>query len=163
MKLKPKVLVEGAAIAALYIVLTLLSFALNLSSGLIQLRLSEALCVLPFFSPVAVFGLFIGCFFANILTGAVFLDIVFGSIATLVAAILALWFKNLKFSRWLIPLPSVVVNALIVGSLLVYAYGVTVPLYAAVLYVAAGQILACYGIGMPLFYALEKSKIFLPK
>ena len=78
---------EGALIAVLYIVLTYISALFNLSSGVIQLRLSEALCILPIFTPAAIPGLAIGCLLSNLFTGSIIIDIIFGSIATLIGAI----------------------------------------------------------------------------
>ena len=137
-----KKLVQGALIGALYAALTLA--AAPISFGLMQVRVSEALCILPFFTSAAVPGLFIGCLVANLAGGAVLYDVVFGSLATL-------------FSKWLAPLPAVVVNALIVGALmtLVYLPG-EVTYLAGSAYVGAGQAIACYGLGMPLLYVLER-------
>lgn len=150
-----KKLVQGALIGALYAALTLA--AAPISFGLMQVRVSEALCILPFFTSAAVPGLFIGCLVANLAGGAVLYDVVFGSLATLLAALLTRWFKKRGFSKWLAPLPAVVVNALIVGSLmtLVYLPG-EVTYLAGSAYVGAGQAIACYGLGMPLLYVLER-------
>lgn len=147
-------LVRGALIGALYVLLTLL-FA-PISSGLMQMRVSEALCVLPCFTFSAVPGLFVGCLIANLLTGAAPYDVIFGSLATLLAAVCTWSMRAAGWSKWLMPLPSVLCNALIVGWLLcfVYAVGVSFPLCA--LYVGAGQAAACYGLGMPLMKLLEK-------
>ena len=150
-----KKLVQGALIGALYAALTLA--AAPISFGLMQVRVSEALCILPFFTSAAVPGLFIGCLVANLAGGAVLSDVVFGSLATLLAALLTRWFKKRGFSKWLAPLPAVVVNALIVGALmtLVYLPG-EVTYLAGSAYVGAGQAIACYGLGMPLLYVLER-------
>lgn len=86
-KAHTKALAQGAAIAASYVVLTFLANALGLSSGVIQLRFSEALTILPVFTPAAVPGLFAGCLLANILTGCLPLDVIFGSLATLLGAL----------------------------------------------------------------------------
>ncbi len=75
-------LVQGALIAALYVVLTLVAAGFDLASGAIQVRISEALCILPFFTPAAVPGLFVGCLAANLVTGSALPDIIFGSLAT---------------------------------------------------------------------------------
>jgi uncharacterized membrane protein len=152
-----KKIAQGALIAALY---ALLTFAvLPLSSGLIQMRVSEALCVLPWFTPIAIPGLYIGCLIANLIVGAPVYDVLFGSLATLIAAWLTRYFRKRNFSRWLAPLPAVLVNAVIVGLILYYVYklyeiGVTLPM--CMLYVAIGQTLACYGLGIPLMLLLEK-------
>ena len=145
--------VNAAAIAALYTLLTV-CFA-PISSGLIQCRISEALCVLPYFTPSAVPGLFVGCALSNLLMGAPLPDVVFGSFATLLAAICT-WRMRARVPRFLAPLPSVVINALIVGILLVRVYGVDVPLFAACVYAGAGQALACFGFGVPLMSVLSR-------
>lgn len=151
-----KSLARGALTGALYVLLTLL-FA-PISSGLIQVRIAEALCILPYFTFAAVPGLFIGCLLANLITGAVLYDVIFGSLATLIAALLTHVVKKRGLSPWLAPLPAVIVNALIIGALLHYVYEVGVPLFACMLYVGAGQAVACYALGMPLLFVLDKKK-----
>ena len=113
-------LVQGALIGALYAVLTLA--AAPISYGLMQVRISEALSVLPYFTAAAVPGLFVGCIVANLLGGAALYDVIFGSLATLLAALLTRWFKKRGFSKWLAPLPAVLVNAVIVGALMCLVY-----------------------------------------
>ncbi|MDD6888606.1 MAG: QueT transporter family protein [Candidatus Aphodomorpha sp.] len=145
---------RAAIIAALYI---LLSLAVQpIASGLVQCRISEALTILPVFTGAAVPGLFIGCLLFNLISGAVAYDVVFGSLATLLAALLTWRMAKRGMPKWLLPLPSVVFNGLIVGALLVYAYGVPVSYPLAVLYVAAGQAVACYVLGMPLMLLLGR-------
>ena len=142
---------EAGIIAALYFVLTIVNA--SFSYGMIQVRISEALCVLPFFTPAAVPGLFIGCFFANLVGSTLgIFDVVFGSLATLVAAAITLFIKN----KWLLPLPSVVVNAFAVGALLYFL--ADLPFWESALYVGAGQAVACFGLGLPLFFLLNKHK-----
>lgn len=153
-------IVRAAAIAAVYALLTI--FLAPISSGLFQCRVAEALCVLPYFSFSAVPGLFVGCLLANaFLLGASIYDVVFGSLATLLAAYATFLLRN-RASKYLAPLPSVICNALVVGALLVYVYHVGVPYWAAVGYVAAGQALACYALGLPLLAVLERygAKLF---
>lgn len=148
---KPRFLCETALIAAIYAVLTLL-FA-PISYGPVQIRFSEALCILPFFTPAAVPGLFIGCVLANLYTiGLGPMDIVVGSLATLFAAFLT-W-KIRKKSKWLLPLPSVVANAFLVGWVLTVQYGV--GYWFNVVTVGIGQAIACYAVGMPLFFLLRR-------
>ena len=101
-------------------------------------------------------GLFLGCLLFNLLSGAVAYDVVFGSLATLLAALLTWRMARRGSPRWLLPLPSVVFNGLIIGALLVYAYGVPVSYPLAALYVAAGQAVACYVLGMPLMLLLGR-------
>lgn len=152
----PKVtwITQGAAIAALYVVLTLV-FA-PISFGTVQLRIAEALCILPMFTPAAVPGLFIGCLIANLLGGGIMLDVVFGSLATLIGAILG---YMLRSNRWLVPLPAVIANALIVPFVLKYGYGVVdVAVPVLMLQIAAGEILGCYVLGEIFASALLKRK-----
>ena len=112
--------VQAAVIAALYVVLTLLANALGLSSYSIQVRFSEALCILPFFTPAAIPGLWIGCLTANLMTGAIIWDIVFGSIATLIGAVGTYLLRKRKF---VCTLPPVIANMVIVPWVLRYGYG----------------------------------------
>ena len=133
---------QGAAIAALYVVLTLL-FA-PISFGEMQVRVAEALTILPLFTPAAVPGLFLGCLLANILGGAIVYDVIFGSLATLIGAVLG---YLLRKNRWLVPLPTVLANALIVPFVLRYGYGVDLPVPLMMVYVAVGEIISCYVLG----------------
>lgn len=146
-------LAQGAIIAAVYALLTI--FLAPISSGLIQCRVSEAMSVLPYFTFSAVPGLFIGCLLANLLTGAPIYDVLFGSIATLIAAFITYKMRK-RVSKYLVPLPSVVVNALVVGWLLVYVYQVGVNYWVAAGYVAIGQAIACFALGIPLMSLLER-------
>ena len=146
-------LVQGAIIAAIYALLTI--FLAPISSGLIQCRVSEAMCVLPYFTFSAVPGLFIGCLIANLLTGAVAYDVIFGSLATLIAAYLTYALRN-RVPKYLAPMPSVVVNALVVGWLLTSVYQVGVSFWVAAGYVAIGQAIACFVLGLPLMTLLER-------
>ena len=113
-------LAKAAIIAALYVALTFLSAALNLAFGPIQLRFAEALCILPVFTPAAVPGLFVGCILANLLGGAIPLDVVFGSVATLLGAVGTFYLKKRPI---LSLLPPIAANTAIVPFLLYYAYG----------------------------------------
>ena len=133
---------QGAVIAALYVVLTML-FA-PISFGPMQVRISEMLTILPLFTPAAVPGLFVGCLLANILGGAVALDIIFGSLATLIGAALG---RMLRMNRWLVPVPAVISNALIIPLVLKYGYGVDLPYLLQVVYIGVGEILGCYVLG----------------
>ena len=94
-------LVHGAVIAALYVVLTMLANALGLANYAIQVRFSEALTILPVFTPAAIPGLFLGCIISNTMTGCMLLDIIFGSLATLIGA-----FCVIRTNGWLLCLPS---------------------------------------------------------
>ena len=146
-------LAQGAIIAAVYALLTI--FLAPISSGLIQCRVAEAMSVLPFFTVSAVPGLFIGCLIANLLTGAPIYDVAFGSLATLIAAFITYKMRN-HTSKYLAPLPSVVVNALVVGWLLTNVYQVGVSFWVAAGYVAVGQAIACFALGIPLLKLLER-------
>lgn len=146
-------LAQGAIIAAVYALLTI--FLAPISSGLIQCRVSEAMSVLPYFTFAAVPGLFIGCVIANLLIGAPIYDVVLGSLATLLAAFITYKMRR-SVSKYLAPLPSVVVNALVVGALLVYVYQVGVSFWVAAGYVAIGQAIACFALGIPLMTLLER-------
>lgn len=146
-------LVRAAIIAAVYALLTI--FLAPISSGLVQCRVSEAMSILPYFTFSAVPGLFIGCMIANLLVGAPIYDVLFGSLATLLAAYITYAMRK-HVSKYLAPLPSVVVNALVVGWLLVYVYEVGVPFWVAAGYVAIGQAIACFALGIPLLKLLER-------
>ena len=147
---------QGALIASLYVILTYISNLFGLAgNNLIQVRLSEALCILPFFTPVAIPGLFCGCLISNLMIGAEPLDMIFGSLATLLAATLSYLLRKKKF---LVPLPAVVMNMLIVPPILTYAYGLEDAMWFLAVTVGAGQIISCYALGLPLLFVLEKYK-----
>ena len=144
----------SAMIAALYVVLTLLSAAFGLSSGVIQVRISEALCALTFFTPAAVPGLAIGCLISNIVTSASLLDVVFGTLATLLGA---LGGRALKNHKKLVTLPTVLANTLIIPLVIVYGFGVTdVALPIVALSVCAGELISATLFGTALLHILEK-------
>jgi uncharacterized membrane protein len=149
---------EVGIIAALYAALTI--FLAPISFGQIQFRVAEALMILPFFTVSAVPGLFIGCLIANAV-GSSFgvLDIVAGSLATLAAAAVA---SKIKI-RWLVPLPTVLINAFVVGLVLYVMAGL--PYWASVGWVGLGEAVTGFGLGLPLLFVLEKYKahIFGPK
>lgn len=153
-------LCRGALVAALYVVLTWLCALVGLDKGVIQMRLSEALCVLPAFTGAAVPGLFVGCLLANLLTGSALPDVVFGSLATLIGALGAYLLRRRK---WLVPLPTVLANALIIPFVLRFAYGAegTIPYF--MLTVGAGEVISAYICGMLLYAALSRQKAQLFK
>lgn len=146
---------QAAVIAALYVVLTYLAALLGLSSGAIQVRFSEALTILPYFISSAVPGVAIGCLLANFLTGCAVLDIVFGTIATLIGGIGS---YLLRKNKWLVPLPPIIANTLIVPWVLQTAYGVEDAYWYLMLTVGAGEVISCYLLGMILLFALDKHK-----
>ena len=153
-------LVQAAMIAAVYVALTFMSAAFGLSSGTIQIRISEALCVLPVFTPAAIPGLWLGCFLANLLTGGIILDVVFGSIATLLGAVGTYLMRKHKV---LCTVPPVIANMILVPIVLRYGYGLkmeiegsdwSLPFYA--LTVGIGEVIGVMLLGRILLLALEK-------
>ncbi len=150
-------LTRGALIAAMYVIFTILSAIFGLASGAVQLRISEAMCILPAFFAEAVPGLAIGCFLANLWTGAVIWDTVFGALATLIGAIGGRLISRLP-SRFhlLIPLPTVIANTVIVPFVLQYAYGAKESLPFLAFTVGIGEILSAWVLGAALYYALKK-------
>lgn len=145
-----------AMIAAIYAVLTVT--LAPLSYGLVQFRISEVLTVLPYLTPLAVPGLFLGALIANLFSPVGFYDVLFGSLASLIAA----WLTARMPARWLAPLPPVLVNALIIGLLLKIVSGLDVTLPAAMLYVGIGQLAVCYGLGLPFLYVMERFRDRIP-
>ena len=133
---------HAAAIAAIYVVLTLV-FA-PISYGEVQVRIAEALTILPFFTPAAIPGLFIGCLIANVIGGSIVLDVIFGSIATLLGAA-GTWM--LRKNRWLAPLPPIISNTIIVPLVLRFGYGVLLPIPLLMVFIAIGEIISCYILG----------------
>ena len=141
-------------VAALYVVLTLLiSLIPGFATSAIQVRVSEALCILTFFTPWAIPGLTIGCFLSNLLLGCVWQDILFGTVATLLGAVGG-WLLR-KVSVWLVPLPTVFANAIIVPFVLKYAYGAEGAIPFFMLTVGVGELIAAFGLGMTLYFALK--------
>ena len=150
---------KAAAIAALYVVLTELSALFGLSgTNVIQFRLSEALTILPFFTSAAIPGLVIGCFLSNLLTGAVVWDVVFGTLATLIGALLTYALRRYK---WLAPIPPIVANTVIVPFVLRYAYGFTDAFWFLALTVFIGELVCCGILGMLLLFALNMQSAFI--
>ena len=151
---------RGALIASLYVVLTLLASAVGLSSGVIQFRFSEALCILPILFPEAIPGLFIGCMVSNLLSACAVWDVIFGSIATLIGAVGAWLLRNLpeKF-KWVCTIPTVLANMLIIPPVLILAYGASDSYIFLVITVGIGEIV-CAGLGgCALYYLLKKTKL----
>ena len=145
---------QGAMIAALYVALTMLASALNLSSGAVQIRFSEALTVLPVFTPAAIPGLFVGCMISNLISGCVIWDVIFGSLATLIGALGTYLLRKTKIFSLL---PPIAANTLIVPVVLVYAYGAKGTLPYFILTVGIGEIISCGVFGYLLRSALEKN------
>ena len=147
-------LTQAAMIAALYVVLTFIANAFGLANYSVQVRFSEALTILPFFTPAAIPGLFIGCLISNILTGCAIPDIIFGSLATLIAAF-GTWKLRGIGNVFLSPLPPILANTIIVPFVLRYAYGIR-PLWLSFLTVGAGEIICCGILGLLLAFTLNK-------
>ncbi|MCI8614907.1 QueT transporter family protein [Parablautia intestinalis] len=159
MERSPKLmlLVQAAMIAALYVVFTFLANAMGIASQVIQVRFSEALTILPYFTPAAIPGLFIGCLLANILTGCAIPDIVFGSLATLIGAVFT---YKLRKNKWLAPVPPILSNVIVVPFVLLYAYGVR-PLWFSFITIAIGEVISCGLLGMLLLFTLNKYRSVL--
>ena len=155
--MKTKSLTLGATIATLYVVLTGLSKLFGLDSGVIQVRFSEALCILPVFTPAAVPGLFIGCLLSNIMAGGIVWDVVFGSLATLIGAVGT---RLLRKNRFLAVIPPIMANVLIIPFVLSYAYGFSGGIPYFMLTVGLGEVISCGIFGLFLYEALKKVKIF---
>ena len=134
-------LTQAAMIAAIYVVLTYV-FA-PFSFGEVQIRISEALTILPLFTPAAIPGLFVGCLVGNILGGAILPDIIFGSIATLIGAVFG-------------TLPPIIANIVIVPFVLRYGYGVALPIPFMMLTVGIGEVASCLVLGLVLYTALSR-------
>lgn len=162
--LKPttKIIAQGAIIAALYVVLSLLTYQFSYLE--IQCRVAEALCMTIFFTPAGAFGVCVGCFITNLFGGS-WMDIVFGTLATVIAAVItSLMVRAMKKksttlgirNMLLLPIPTVVVNAVIIPFVLYYGYGIvtmgSATAKASVLAlmafsVGAGEIISCYVFG----------------
>lgn len=153
MKLSKKTLflVQAALIAAIYVVLTVV-FA-PFSFGEVQVRIAEALTILPVFLPAAVPGLFVGCLLGNMLGGAVLPDIIFGSLATLIGALGTRALR--KAHPFLAPIPPIAANTVIVPFVLKYAYAVDLPIPFIMLTVGIGEVVSCGIFGLVLYYALN--------
>ena len=145
---------QAAMIAAIYVVLCLVFEPI--SYGAIQTRVAEALTVLPFFTPAAIPGLFIGCLIANMLGGGIMLDVIAGSLTTLVAAYLT-WMLRSK-SKYLASVPPVVLNALVIPWVLKYGYGEPLPIPFLMGTVGIGEILTASIMGTVLLCVLDRYK-----
>lgn len=160
-------LVQAAMIAAIYVVLTFIANAFGLANYAVQVRFSEALTILPFFTPAAIPGLFIGCLLSNILTGCALPDIIFGSLATLIGA---LGTYALRKWKWCAPVCPVIANTIIVPLILIYGYGLMIEGLSVLqcfgyycLTVGAGEVISCGVLGMILLFALQKYRHILFK
>ena len=153
-------LVQAAMIAAIYVVLTFIANAFGLANYAVQVRFSEALTILPYFTPAAIPGLFIGCLLSNVLTGCALPDIIFGSLATLLGA---LGTYALRRWKWCAPVCPIAANTIIVPLVLIYGYGLMIDGMSVLqcfgyycLTVGAGEIISCGILGMILLLSLQK-------
>ena len=157
MRKKTLFITQSALIAALYVAITYLTNLLGLSNGVIQVRISEALTILPTFMLPAVPGLFVGCIMANIITGCALWDIVFGSIATLLGALGTYYFGKNAFLAALFPIAA---NTLIVPFILKIVYGAEGALAFFFLTIFIGELISCGIFGGLLYNAIKKGHIF---
>ena len=168
-------LVQTAMIAAIYVVLTYFISAFNLASGAIQVRISEALVILPYFTPAAIPGLFLGCLLSNLLTGGMIWDVIFGSLATLLGAV-GTWLLcrssasaspsekssgSASLKKWLAPLPPIISNTLIIPFVLYYAYQFPGSIPYFMLTVGLGEIISCGILGLLLLNLLNKYRKYI--
>ena len=144
----------GGVIAALYVALSMAAAALGLSSGVIQVRFSEALCILPCFTPATIPGVTVGCFLTNVIAGGEPLDMIFGTVATLIGAVGTFLLRK---NRWLAAVPPILANVLIIPWVLQTAYGVTDSYWFLMLTIFAGEFISIGILGELLYTALEKS------
>ncbi len=153
---------QAAVIAAIYVVLCQVFAPISFRD--VQLRIAEGLTILPFFTPAAVPGLFVGCILGNLLAGAIPLDVVCGSLATLIGAVgtwaIGKWLRKKGQTRpgcFLLPVPPIAANTIVVPLVLYYGYGINIPIPIQMLTVGLGELAGCGLIGMVLFFALEKA------
>ena len=156
MNKKVNYVVKAGVIAAIYVVLVMI-FSL-ISFGPIQFRVAEAMTILPFFTGAAVPGLFVGCLVANFLGGWIIWDTIFGSLATLAAAYLS---YKLRKKEWLVPIPPILINTVVVGFVLKYAYGIPDGLLVLMGGVFLGEVVSVLGFGMILLNALKPVRKFI--
>ena len=151
---------QAAMIAAIYVVLTIFVSAFNLASGAIQIRISEALTILPAFTPAAIPGLFLGCLISNLITGAMLPDIIFGSLATLLGALGSYFVRKWK---WAVPVPPILSNMIIIPFVLAYAYHIPGGIPYFMLTIGIGEVLSCGVLGMILYGTIAKYRNVLFK
>lgn len=150
-----KYLTNAAMVAALYVVLTLVSQILGLASGQIQIRLSEALTILPVFLPEAVPGLAVGCLLANLTIGAALPDVIFGTLATLIGAFGTKLLS--KKSKYIFVIPPIAANVIIIPLVLYFAYGIK-PLWLSFITITAGEVISAGVLGILLYNLLSKHR-----
>ena len=142
----------GGVIAALYVVLTVVANAFGLASGAIQVRISEALTILPVFTTAAIPGLTVGCVLANLITGCAPWDVVFGSLATLIGAVGTRMLRKKPLLAWI---PPVIANMAIVPVVLQKVYGVPDAWWYLARTVGAGEVISCGILGLLLYHSVK--------
>jgi uncharacterized membrane protein len=154
---KSNYIIKAALIAAIYIVITGIFAPISFGHEIFQLRISEALTVLPMYTSAAIPGLFVGCFLSNLIYGGLgVVDLIFGSLATLIAAFFTNKLKNR--GKIIALIPPVVINAVIVGAYLKLLLFKDISVFVTMTYTFFGQVAACYGLGMMFALALDKYK-----
>ncbi len=158
MKKSTLYITRSALIAAVYVVLTMISASVGMHNNVIQLRFSEMLCILPVFFPEAVLGLTVGCFISNLISACALWDIIFGTIATFIGALFARLLSRLPHKlMWIATLPTVLANATIIPFVLIYAYGLNSHSYFFfALTVFIGEIICAGILGSLLYYTMAK-------
>ena len=147
-------LTQAAMIAAVYVILTEIFAPISFSVG--QVRIAEALTILPVFTPAAIPGLFIGCLIGNIVGGSILPDIIFGSLATLIGAYFTYLLR--RQNKFLAPLPPIISNTIIIPLILRYAYGLEYAVPFMMLMVGIGAVISCGVLGMIVYVALQKHR-----
>ncbi len=163
MKLNTRHITYSAIIAALYIILTEISNLFGLASGAIQVRISEALTILPMFTSAAIPGLFLGCFISNVICGNLFLDVIFGSVATLLGALGTYFSSKLGKNEYVGVIFPIVSNTLIIPFVLKYVYCFEGALWYFAITVCFGEIISCGLLGILLYKILKKKRFFEDK
>lgn len=147
---------QSAAIAAFYTTLTVFISAFGLASGAIQIRVSEALTILPYFTFSAVPGLFIGCIISNLITGCAIWDVIFGSLATLIGAFVTYILRHK--SKYLACIGPILSNSLIIPFILINVYGAKNAWWFLFITVGIGEIISCGILGNMLLNIIQKNK-----
>ncbi len=153
--MKSRFITQAATISAIYVALSWIFAPISFGHNLFQFRISEALTVLPLFTPAAIPGLFLGCALSNLLIGGLgVIDLVLGSAATLTAAVLSYILR--KKNKLISLAPPVIINALVVGTYLNYLISPEINVLINIGWVFLGQVVSCYFLGLPLCSAIEK-------
>ena len=154
MKNKTLWICQAAMIAAMYVALTYVFQPI--SFGAVQVRIAEALTILPIFTPAAIPGLFVGCFLGNLLGGGIMIDVIFGSLATLIGAV-GTWLLRKKHPVFG-TIPPIIANTLIVPFVIKFAYADEMALPLIMLMILGGEVLSCGVLGGLLGITLKKTK-----